>query len=79
MGTDLAPLDLAWQACDTFSTSASICVAGVAFSVPPYRDTSGSSASATNGDRFGAAGSCVAGVALSASICVAGVVFSAPP
>ena len=48
---------------DTFSTSGSICVAGVALSVPLI-DVSGSSA--TNGDGFGAAGSCVAGVTLSA-------------
>ena len=47
---------------DTFSTSSSICMAGVTLSVPPI-DVSGSSA--TNGDGFGAAGSCAAGVTLS--------------
>ena len=49
--------------CDTFSTSGSICVAGVVLWVPPL-DVRGSLA--TNWVGFGAAGSCVAGVTLSA-------------
>ena len=76
IGSDLAPLDLVWQVWylqhlrpdlrgrrDTFSTSGSICVAGVVLSVPLI-DVRGSLA--TNWVGFGAAGSCVAGVLLSA-------------
>ena len=59
MGTDLAPLDLAWQAWHFQRLS---------LDLRGRRGTFGTASGswATNGGRFGAAGSCVAGVALSA-------------
>ena len=62
MGTDLAPLDLAWQACRPFQ-HLSLDLRGRRCTFGTPIDVCGSS---TNGDRFGAAGSCVAGVTLSA-------------
>ena len=76
MGTDLAPLDFAWQA--WHFQRLSLDLRGRRGTFGTSIDVSGSSA--TNGGRFGAAGSCVAGMTLfstSASICVAGVVLSA--
>ena len=63
MGMDLAPLDLAWQAWHFQHLRLDLRGRRDAFGTSI--DVSGSVA--TNGDGFGAAGSCVAGVALSES------------
>ena len=89
IGSDLAPLDLAWQAWHFRHLSLDLC--GRCGTFGTFIDVCGSLA--TNWVGFGAAGSCVAGVLLSApqarfvrrdtfstsgSICVAGVVLSVP-
>ena len=62
IGSDLAPLDLAWQACYFQHLRLDLC--GRCGTFGTFIDVRGSLA--TNWVGFGAAGSCVAGVTLSA-------------